>query len=161
MPDTLDHFHRLIDHLEWADARALGALEGAPPDAVARSGELYAHLLGAEHVWLSRLEQRPPSVAVWPALSLGDARSLAAENVAGYRALLARLSAADLARDVPYTNSAGQSFRSTVADILLQVALHGSYHRGQVALLLRASGAEPAPTDYITFARGAPAATRK
>jgi uncharacterized damage-inducible protein DinB len=40
------------------------------------------------------------------------------------------------------------------------VALHGSYHRGQIALLVRAGGSTPAPTDYIAFIRGAPAATR-
>ena len=41
-----------------------------------------------------------------------------------------------------------------------QLLLHGAYHRGQIALLLREGGAEPAPTDYIAFVRGAPAATR-
>jgi uncharacterized damage-inducible protein DinB len=55
-------------------------------------------------------------------------------------------------------NSAGQAFTSTVEDILLHVCLHGQYHRGQVALLLREAGAAPATTDYIAFARGAPTA---
>ena len=43
-------------------------------------------------------------------------------------------------------------------DMLLQVVLHGCYHRGQVALVVRGAGAEPSPTDYIAFVRGAPAA---
>jgi uncharacterized damage-inducible protein DinB len=47
-----------------------------------------------------------------------------------------------------------------VEDILLQIFLHGTYHRGQVALLLRQGEATPAPTDYIAYVRGAPAATR-
>jgi uncharacterized damage-inducible protein DinB len=45
--------------------------------------------------------------------------------------------------------------------MLVHVALHGQYHRGQVALLLRASGFEPATTDYIAWTRGVPAATRQ
>jgi uncharacterized damage-inducible protein DinB len=48
-----------------------------------------------------------------------------------------------------------------VDDILLHVALHGSYHRGQVALLVREAANKPAPTDYIGFVRGVPAATRQ
>ncbi|HEU5359182.1 MAG TPA: DinB family protein, partial [Gemmatimonadales bacterium] len=61
---------------------------------------------------------------------------------------------------VTYRNSAGLEFTSTVEDILLHVALHGAYHRGQVARALREGGAVPNATDYIAFIRGAPAARR-
>jgi uncharacterized damage-inducible protein DinB len=40
------------------------------------------------------------------------------------------------------------------------VALHGAYHRGQIAAALRGAGAVPEPTDFIAFARGSAAATR-
>lgn len=100
-------------------------------------------------------------MAVWPALDLEACSALAQANHAGFSALLGSLDAADLAVEVPYTNSAGIAFRTSRRDILLHVALHGCYHRGQVALTLRQAGAEPAPTDYIAFARGAPAATRR
>lgn len=154
-----DVLGRLYDHLEWADRRALASLEreGDPPaDALA----IYAHVLGAEHVWLARLRGESPVLAVWPTLSLADCARVAAVNVAAFRALLAQLDARSLGEQVAYVNSAGQAFRSTRLEILLHVALHGMYHRGQVALLVRRSGGEPVPTDFIAFARGAPAATR-
>jgi uncharacterized damage-inducible protein DinB len=150
---------KLFDHLAWADARALDSLR-AMPAPHAQALELYAHVLGAEHVWLSRILERPAREKVWPRLSLDDAASLAEENAAALRALLTTLSAAELQRKVAYVNSAGDRFESTVEDMLLQVALHGCYHRGQVALLVRGAGAEPAPTDYIAFVRGSPSATR-
>jgi uncharacterized damage-inducible protein DinB len=56
-------------------------------------------------------------------------------------------------------NSAGQSFETPVSDMLLQVALHGQYHRGKINLMLRQAHLPPTPTDYIAFARGVPAAT--
>ena len=59
-----------------------------------------------------------------------------------------------LAREVEYQTSTGQVFRSTAADILTHVALHGSYHRGQIALLTRQGGGAPVPTDYVLYARG-------
>ena len=64
-----------------------------------------------------------------------------------------------LQRSIPYVNSAGRAFTSTLEDILLHVALHGAYHRGQVSIFVRDGGGIPAPTDYIGFARGVPAAT--
>jgi len=118
-------------------------------------------VLGAEHVWLARLRQQPAQVAVWPTLDLDACSTLAQTNHVEFSALLASLDATDLEGEVPYTNSAGIAFRSSRRDILLHVALHGCYHRGQVALALREAGAEPEPTDYIAFVRGAPAATRK
>ncbi|HWE42417.1 MAG TPA: DinB family protein [Gemmatimonadaceae bacterium] len=150
---------KLIDHLEWADAKALAALRGAArPDAKVR--EIYSHILGSEHTWIARIEGRTPSLAVWPTLGDGEIEHVARENVAALRRIIEGVTEVDLARVVAYRNSAGHPFESTVEDILLHVALHGSYHRGQVAMLLRQGGTEPAPTDYIAFIRGAPAATR-
>jgi uncharacterized damage-inducible protein DinB len=62
---------------------------------------------------------------------------------------------------ITYRNSAGEEFTSSLEDILTHVAMHGSYHRGQVAAWMRQSGETPTPTDYIAFARGSPAATRR
>jgi uncharacterized damage-inducible protein DinB len=31
--------------------------------------------------------------------------------------------------------------------------MHGSYHRGQIAMALRAAGVDPVNTDFIAFAR--------
>lgn len=148
---------KLIDHLEWADRRVLDSLRAMPhPDQ--RAIDLYAHVLGAEHVWVSRILQRVPREKVWPDLTLERAASLAAENAAELRALLESYSGDELERKLAYTNSAGIDFESTIEDMLLQVVLHGCYHRGQVSLMVRGSGGEPSPTDYIAFVRGAPAA---
>jgi uncharacterized damage-inducible protein DinB len=64
-------------------------------------------------------------------------------------------------RAITYRNSAGDEYTSTLEDILTHVSLHGAYHRGQIAASVRAAGDTPTATDYIAFARGAPAATRK
>ena len=149
----LDMVRRLLGHLRWADERALRALRGtASPPGQAVS--LYAHLLAAEHVWISRLRGVPASVAIWPELELEGCAALAAENDAALAALADGLSETELRRVVAYRSSAGDAFETTVEDILLQVATHGSYHRGQIALLLRQAGAEPLATDFIVYVRG-------
>lgn len=154
-----EHFEHLFAHLAWADEHVLQSLRDGGDDAP-HARELFAHILGSELTWLARIEGRRSDVPVWPDLSLDECAALASRVCASYDRLLASLDEAGLARMVHYRNSAGAEFDSTVADILLHVVLHGSYHRGQVALLIRADGSAPAPTDYIAFRRGAPAATR-
>jgi uncharacterized damage-inducible protein DinB len=149
---------RLFEHMAWADRAAAEALLAAP--AAAEALDLYAHVLGTELVWLARLAGRPPAAAVWPRVFLPECLDLARRAEEGYRAYLSALSVEDLGRCVAYTNSAGQAFESRIEDILWHVALHGAYHRGQIALLLRQAGERPAPTDFIAFVRGSPAATR-
>ncbi len=144
----------MFDHVAWADARARDEILTLPDDSIARAQatRLYAHLAAAEHVWLARLEARAPVHAIWPDLSLDAATSLATESVAGLRAI-AMLGDDELELEVEYRNSAGQAFRNGIADVLTHVALHGSYHRGQIALLARQGGGTPAVTDYIAFVR--------
>lgn len=151
----------LYKHMQWADASVLDALERADVTQRVRALEIYAHVLGAEHVWLKRLKGEAAEAAVWPDLDVVQCRALMQENTESYRALLATLAADGLGVTVSYVNSAGVRFDSTIGEILTHVAMHGHYHRGQVALLLRSAGAEPASTDYIAFTRGAPAATRR
>lgn len=160
MSDLKEHFARLVKHLEWADQQALTSLRSAanPP---AKALETYAHILGSEHVWLSRLYGMPPQFAVWPNLTLVECEAVAAENAAQYRKLVDALNDDALERGITYKNSSGDEYTSTLEDILTHVFMHGSYHRGQVASLVRAGGAKPSPTDYIFFTRGSPAATRQ
>ncbi len=157
---SAEYFTKLLDHMEWADKRALESLRSMsnpPPQAV----ELMAHVLGAERVWLSRVEGTTSPIAVWPKLTLDEADRVLAENAGGYRRMLAKLSSDGLQRPITYRTSAGDQFTSTIEDILTQVVTHGCYHRGQIAAQVRASGGNPNPTDYIAYIRGAPAATRQ
>jgi uncharacterized damage-inducible protein DinB len=156
-----EEMRTLFSHLFWADARAIDGLRTAA-GATTQAGELLAHIIGAEAVWLARIEGRKPELAVWPALTLEECEADSRRVRAGYEELLGRIERdpAELLRMVHYRNSAGLEFDSSVADILRHVALHGAYHRGQIALLVRMSGTAPQATDYIAWSRGAPAATR-
>jgi uncharacterized damage-inducible protein DinB len=129
---------------------------GAPEEAWRE----YAHVLGAEEVWLARMEQRASNLPVWPTLSPQECSALKDTLASGYSALLTTLTDADLDRGVTYTTSDGRVFTNAIGDILGQLALHGQYHRGKMNLLLRQGESTPAPVDLIAFIRGAPAATQ-
>lgn len=155
-----EHFTKLYEHLAWADRRVLQSLRAAH-SVLKKDLDLYSHILGSEHVWLSRIKGTTAKVAVWPTLTLDECQRLADENAAGFNDLLSELTEESRGTPITYRNSAGEQYTSTLEDILTHVSLHGAYHRGQIAASIRAAGDTPSPTDYIAFARGAPAATRK
>jgi uncharacterized damage-inducible protein DinB len=154
MSQNLDHLRRLVEHLAWADQRVLESLRTAR-NASPPAFSLYSHVLGAEHTWLSRILGKSASVAVWPDLSLDECQAVAARNVESLEEIVSGMADADRARPITYRNTAGVEFTTALEDILLHVALHGGYHRGQVAALLRSAGDEPNPTDYIQWIRQA------
>lgn len=155
-----EHFTKLYEHLAWADKRVLQSLRAAH-SVLKRDLDLYSHILGSEHVWLSRIRGTTAKIAVWPTLTFDECQRLADENAAAFNDVISALTEEKRETPVTYRNSAGELYTSTLEDILTHVSLHGAYHRGQIAASIRAAGDTPSPTDYIAFARGTPAATRK
>jgi len=50
-----------------------------------------------------------------------------------------------------YVNFAGQTWTYPLAETLLHVANHGTYHRGQIATMLRQLGKTAISTDYLRW----------
>jgi uncharacterized damage-inducible protein DinB len=140
----------LYEHMWWAHDALVAELQRQAPDA--DTSRLLPHIVAAEHLWLSRIDATKARVAVWPDLSLGEVTRLEAENRARFRELLKRPDDT-LEQRVRYRNSLGNEFDNSVDEILTHVALHGHYHRGQIARAMRATGREPVYTDYIGFVR--------
>lgn len=141
----------LLRHLPWADRRTaamLAALDQPPTELV----RIWAHILAAEATWLARIADRVPEVPVWPDLTRAECDALMGRNHEAI-AHLAGASPAEFDRVVTYRNSRGDAFRNTVAEILHQVAMHGMYHRGQVAMEVRRLGGTPQATDLIFYLR--------
>ena len=68
-------------------------------------------------------------------------------------AYLSGLTDADLAREFEYQSYDSGRFRNRVEDILAQMFGHSWYHRGQIAMLVRAAGGVPAATDLVYWCR--------
>ena len=148
---TVTVLREMYAHLEWANARVLEALRLSPEG---ESHRLFAHVLAAEALWIARIHGRASKHAVWPTLSLDECEALARENARAFDALLERGTLLDQ-DEVRYTNSAGFAFHNSATEILTHVALHGHYHRGQIARELRGANLTPPYTDFIGFARRA------
>ncbi|HEY0406897.1 MAG TPA: DinB family protein [Pyrinomonadaceae bacterium] len=138
---------------EWANARILAALKSAATRNE-KAQTLLAHVLISEKIWLLRLKGEDTSkVDKSPELSIDECESLAREVRRAYVDYLSSLSESDLDSKLTYRNFAGAEYHTPVRDILLHVAQHGTYHRGQIATAVRGAGATPVNTDFITFVR--------
>ena len=141
---------RLLRYDLWANRETLRALHQG--DSPTRSLRWIGHIIGAEFLWLSRLDGSPSDLPVWPSLSLEECETRLAQ-------LFQELGDLDLDqrgpldRPVRYTNSKGEPWTSTVGDILTHLVIHSAYHRGQIASDMRNAGQEPAYTDYIHAVR--------
>jgi uncharacterized damage-inducible protein DinB len=141
---------RRHEYNAWANARLAAVLQPEPEHVL----RIVSHLLGAERLWLARIEgRRTNHIPVWPELSAEECRALALENREACERFLKGLADDDLARAIEYRNSSGAQFTTLLGDILEHLLLHGAYHRGQVAAALRQSGASPPVTDFIAWVR--------
>ncbi|RCW50369.1 DinB family protein [Paenibacillus prosopidis] len=150
----MNHIIRIFDHMYWANTKIVHSLQAIEGD-IEKLLRLFAHVLSAEKVWLTRINGKDASmISIWPDdFSLEECENIVQENNAGFMHYFKQHTDADLLNVISYRNSKGEGFNTTVYDILTQVSLHGSYHRGQLAALLRKEGIEPINTDYITFVR--------
>ena len=135
---------RLLEYDVWANRETLRSLLQGPPPA--KSLRWMGHIIGAEFLWLDRIEGRPAQLSVWPELALDDCENRLRQLS---HLLPAAARADDMGRSVRYTNSKGESWTSSVEEILTHLTIHSAYHRGQIASDLRSAGVEPAYTDYI------------
>jgi len=143
---------RLWNWDAWANAEVLALLRTRPA-GLERALPYWNHILGAAHLWLARIEGRGESAVVWPEHDIVASGTSFEELRSRWQTYVDGLDSAELERVVTYTNSKGEPWRSTIADILLHVVTHAGYHRGQIATVLRQAGTPPVYTDLIHAAR--------
>ena len=147
----LDYFKRLFAFDNWATLRSLAFLSDYPS---AKALTAISHVLLAQKIWLLRLnDQDSSSVPTYKDFSLEDCKTMSGEIQKGYVEFLNEIQESDLDRLLTYKNTKGVEFQTSIRDILMHVAFHSVYHRGQVASFVRSDGGEPLNTDYITFTR--------
>jgi uncharacterized damage-inducible protein DinB len=145
----------------WANRTILESVAVLTPEEYARpiggsfgsvQGTL-VHLYGADWVWLERFHGRSPrAMPEGEGLLALDALTRKWREVeAGQDAFIATLTQERLAEPLSYVAFSGESFTRRLGDALLHLANHGTYHRGQVATLLRQLGRKAASTDYLRF----------
>ncbi len=161
MTRSVDDVAKLFAYSRWANARTLEAVERLTAEEFTRpTGGSFgsvqatlAHLCGADWVWLERWHGRSPR-ELPASRELSTLQALREEwrkVEEAHRAFVEGLTAERMAEPLTYVNFKGETRTYPLGEALVHVANHGTYHRGQVATLLRQLGKTPASTDYLLF----------
>lgn len=153
----------LYDFNSWANQRTREACASLSNEQLTRDlassfrsvRDTLVHLYSGEWVWLERWRGNSPiafpSAADFPDLAAIELRW--AEIDRGLHEFVAGLKADDLTRTLKYRLMSGKEMESPYWQMLQHLANHGTYHRGQIATMLRQLGAKPNSTDLIAFYR--------
>jgi uncharacterized damage-inducible protein DinB len=160
---TLDDIQFLYAYTEWANERMLRSLEPVQGEVFAKAlggsfpsiRDTVSHIASAEWIWLQRFKgDSPRSAPDWAAAPALDLLRRKFADVHRERAaFLGSLADGDLERALEFRRLNGEAFSLPLGHVLQHVANHSTYHRGQVATLLRQVGAAPVSTDLLLFER--------
>jgi uncharacterized damage-inducible protein DinB len=159
----LETLRDLYEFNYWARDRQLQACAALTPEQFLRPlgssfssvRDTLVHLLAVEWIWLERWRGESPTKQ--------DAAEFAAEKFPtlesirerwklieqGVRDYLRDLTEQELSRPLAYTNLQGQAWTYALWRVHFHVVNHQTYHRGQIATLLRQLGAPAVPIDYL------------
>ncbi len=161
-----DQYRRWFEYERDAHRKVIDSLRNVPEsargsEACTKAISLIAHIAAGRRLWLYRMGVAAlPPQEFFPRVSLDEAVHQLGSIEQEWARYFERLDDAEIARTFDYRSYEGDWFRNRVEDILAQLFGHSSYHRGQIALLLRQAGAEPAVTDFLFWTREAIAEPR-
>lgn len=146
-----EYFLKLYQYNAWANERVLSCLKKQMVNDE-KIQSLLGHVLAAQFLWLHRIKGLPPpGLKLWGAYSLSELETMAASAGKQWLDFVENTDSFD--RELSYTNYVGDPYTNNVQMIMIHVANHGTYHRAQIAQLLRQKGFEPINTDFITYDR--------
>jgi uncharacterized damage-inducible protein DinB len=165
------YLQSLFDYNRWANSRVLAASAKLSPEDFVRDlrsshpsvRDTLVHVMGAEWLWLQRWKgtspKSLPSAAGFPTLASlkerwAEVEDEQAEFVSG-------VTEKSLETKIAYVNLQGEPFAYLLWQMMQHAVNHSTYHRGQVATMLRQLGAEPQATDMLIMIdiKSAPAAS--
>jgi uncharacterized damage-inducible protein DinB len=145
------YFLKLYQYNAWATNRVLSALTRQQVQNE-KILSIMGHIVAAQYLWLHRIKGLPPAdVKLWGDYSLPQLVKMAED--AGRLWLEFIEGTENFNRELTYRNYTGDPYINNVEMIMIHLVNHSTYHRGQIALLLRQEKFEPINTDFITYDR--------
>lgn len=158
-----DDIRALYDYNAWANQRALDSVAPLTVEQFTRPlgssfaslRDTLAHIWGSQWVWLERFQGRSPAalpdVGQFPDLSTLRARW--DDDEERLQKFVSSLTQEDLNRVISYRTMKFGEYRNPLWQSMQHMVNHSTYHRGQVATLLRQLDAKPISTDLMHFYR--------
>ena len=146
-----EHYLNLWKYNDWSNRKVL--------DVVASSEIknekvilLMSHVLSAQFIWHLRIVEKSTSAfPVWEKYKLRELYSMNEDSTLNWLKILDENE--ELSNQCTYKNSKGDTYTSSLIDIMTHVINHGTHHRAQISTLLKQEGIQPPALDYIVQSR--------
>ena len=156
-------FKELFAYNAWANRRVVDSISRLGEEQFSRNlggshgsirGTL-AHLAAAEIIWLERWQGKAGAKLLpeqeFDTIEMATRRLT--EIDVDMMDFINKFPESNLEQSKVYTTTEGKSHSNLFRHMFSHLLNHSTYHRGQLAALLRQAGAVPNPTDLIIFYR--------
>ena len=157
----LETIRLLIEYTRWADGRMFDAVSKLSPEqwtkdlgsSLKSARDTAVHIVSAQWIWLSRWKGESPKAMFAPAdyptpASIREKSEALAKELAAFAV---EQTDASVAKPLAYKNLKGEPMSYPLGHLMLHMANHSTYHRGQVATLIRQLGGQPISTDFVLY----------
>jgi len=151
----------LYEYNEWANEKTIASLRALPEaDYVREQGggwpslrATFVHLAGATDAWAERFSGRDALVLAKETdlPKLEDAVRVLLSAQEKHRNHLKNLTRDKLERPFSWKNLAGEVRAAPYEIVVRHVVNHQTYHRGQIASMVRRVGGKPVATDMVRW----------
>jgi len=156
----------MFNYHVWANRTLLGHIGSLPAEVMTREvnssyptiAHAFTHIYLVDTMWLQvlqgigmqeALEASMPLLAQTQHYTVEQFDQALEQLAERYRALLAEQP--DLEREIVLVNPFATTRSTRLSEMLLHVANHGTYHRGNVSTMLRQLGHPSTMTDYMLY----------
>lgn len=155
-----EHCIHLLEYDHWATMKLLEHIKGTSEDAFHKPmnsvfpsiAETFYHIYRGDRIWFKRCI---PSLVVDESITeFKDIEHAENSFVELHQIMLDSINHYyDKLDVIVYQNSKGTTFKNNINEIIYHLANHGTYHRGNIASMIRECGLKGTSTDYIQYLR--------
>lgn len=146
------YFIDLLKYDKWANKILSGFLMDNSITG-GKEPELFSHIFNAEIIWFKRVQgdkEFPYHMEIHTPEECDMLLNTINKN---WTDLISSSNEELLTGIIEYRNIKGETMKSALWEILTHMINHSSYHRAQIALLIRQKGMKPPATDFIGYSR--------
>lgn len=161
-PSMADRFRYWFQHECHANQLVLQSIQSVPETGrnkaeYQRALSIFSHIVAARKIWLERFGVLPAtSKAMFTdQVNIDEITQEWSKVATLWAQYLEQLTDEKLAETFQYKSLDAGRFSNTIEQVLTQLNGHAWYHRGQIAMLVKSAGGQPAITDLIYWCRQA------
>jgi len=147
-----NYFEDLIKYNDWANKKVLSCISNNNLEDHQTILQLMSHILSSQFVWHLRIKRLPTSVfPLWEIYKFNELTTMNEDSTKNWLSLIHLEK--NFEREINYHSTKGEHFTNNLKHIMMHVFNHGTYHRAQIATLIKTEGHLAPQTDFILFAR--------